>query len=211
MDWLVSRTTHAWGCIGVGLTMVVGTVPLAHTLSPHQPTPWWVPAGLVLGAVALMYGLMLFTLPHGWRGSQSGTNGRANRPSDNLTMAHHVLMGLRAIRSEIGLCRSMIDEATKDGHYPWSSFDHKLPSDVWSLNQITLAVRSDAMDAFHYSSMAYVEFARINRVVTEMSSGEPAVLSEHRLEAVVQAADAANHALIELDRTLTQQPGFDRD
>lgn len=169
MDWLASRHTHAWGSIGVGLTMVIGAVPLAHAVYPGQPTPWWVPAGLVLGAVALIYGLMLFTLPHVLSAGQPDTN--SPNPSSGLTSAHQVVIGLRDIRSEIGRCRSMIDEAVTDGYYPWSSSDPtKLPSDVWEFNKIVLAIRSDAADAFHFSSMAYVEFARINRVVAEMSS-----------------------------------------
>ena len=61
-EWLASRHTHAWGSLAVGLTLIIGTVPLARAVEPHVATPWWVPVGLVLGAVFLLFSLILFVL-----------------------------------------------------------------------------------------------------------------------------------------------------
>lgn len=53
---------HAWGCITVGLALLLGVVPLARTLDEHH-TPWWQTPALVLGAVLLAVGLLIFLLP----------------------------------------------------------------------------------------------------------------------------------------------------
>ena len=60
--FFTNRHMHAWGGITLGATLVIGAVPLGRTVSPHA-TPWWVPPGLVLGAVFLICGVLLFALP----------------------------------------------------------------------------------------------------------------------------------------------------
>ena len=60
-SWLSNRHTHAWGCIGIGLTLLIGTVPLARSL--YTRSPWWVAPGLILGAVLLLFGLIILVLP----------------------------------------------------------------------------------------------------------------------------------------------------
>jgi hypothetical protein len=120
-----------------------------------------------------------------------------------LTRAENIRAAARQVRAEIATSRLMIEEAIKDDHYPWSSFEHKLPNGEWGRNGVVLAIAPNAQDAFHFAAVAYVQFDRINRLVTDMQVKRPAVQPEHRLEAVVTAADEADHALVELDHTLT--------
>jgi hypothetical protein len=61
-SWLSNRHTLAWGCIGIGLTLLIGTVPLARSLYPRS-SPWWLAPGLILGAVLLLFGLIILVLP----------------------------------------------------------------------------------------------------------------------------------------------------
>lgn len=60
--WLKSRHTIAGTAVGVGLTLIVGIVPLARTLYPKS-SPWWVASGLVFGAVLLIVGVLLIIIP----------------------------------------------------------------------------------------------------------------------------------------------------
>jgi len=57
----------------VGLALVLGIVPLGREVNPHGPA-WWVPAGLVIGAVLMVFGLLLFVVPV--RGAESRGSGR---------------------------------------------------------------------------------------------------------------------------------------
>jgi hypothetical protein len=204
MDWLASRHTHAWGCIGLGAAVLIGTVPLAHAVSPHA-APWWQYPGLFVGAVLLLFGLILLVLPSML--ATFSAKARDDSPHQ-LSRAHNQINSVREVRSEIGTCQSMIEDAIKTGYYPWSSYDPKLPNDLWALHKIALALSAEGMDAYHFSSMAQDEFTRINRVVAAMSVDKAPVQPEHRLESVINAAKSANDALIGLDHSLTSQPDF---
>lgn len=204
MDWHSSRQNYGIGCVGVGAAVLIGIVPLARSVSPLA-VPWWQEPALFLGGVLLLFGLILLVLlPMLARFSVKSEDD----PAQRLTRAHNQLIGVREIRSEIGRGQSMIEDAIKNGFYPWSSYDPKLSSDAWDLNKIVLALSVEGRDAYHFSSMAQVEFTRINRLVTDMALSKVPVQPEHRLEAVTKAAESANGALIGFDHSITSQPDF---
>jgi hypothetical protein len=60
--WVKNRSTHAWGSIGIGVALIIGTVPLARTLYPNS-SAWWTAPGLFLGAVLLLFGMVVMVLP----------------------------------------------------------------------------------------------------------------------------------------------------
>lgn len=56
------KVEHRWPCIAVGLGLLVSVPALSAVLYPKQ-TPWWDPAGIVVGALLFATGLVLFIVP----------------------------------------------------------------------------------------------------------------------------------------------------
>ena len=186
-----------WGALAV----VIGGIFVAIAGDKHRLANVWWDLGiglLVVGVLALWWSLTLF-VAHRYAKDDAPT---AGWPSA-LTITDNTRIGTRQVRAAIATCRMMIEEAIKIGLYPWSSFDHKLPVAQWSLQYIVLALDPNSRDAFQVAAMAYGQFDRINRLVTDMQVSKPEVRPEHRLDAVVTASEAADHALTEFDHTLT--------
>lgn len=183
----------------------LSAIPLVVGSAQQQGTAslWnngWIRLGVFVGAIgvlALCWAVVL-VVAHTYAKRLTNSTPQVLR----LALTDHRRISARMVRAEIATCHALVKEASNNGYYPWSSFALKLPGEQWALNGVILGGAPDARDAYHFASMAYAEFARINRVVTEMATANPQTLPEHRLDAVIQAAEGADLALVEFDHTL---------
>jgi hypothetical protein len=92
----------------LGAALVIGVVPLGRAVNPTKG-PWWVPGGLVLGAVLLVFGLLLLAIPEGKRAETQATADAENVSRQN-----------RALRDELQAAQDNLrhfrDQAVSEKH-----------------------------------------------------------------------------------------------